>query len=45
MRAGTKVALYGLLLVALFAAPYLLAGALVPAEWVAQWAGDAGPTH
>ncbi|MGO1286702.1 MAG: hypothetical protein ACTHUU_16445 [Brachybacterium sp.] len=45
MRAGTKVALYGLLLVALFAASYLLAGVLVPAGWVAQWTGAGGPAH
>src|SRR5699024_11143037 len=40
MRAGTRVALYGLLLVALFLASYLLAGALVPEAWVTGWAGS-----
>lgn len=40
MRAGTKVALYSLLLIALFAASYLLAGALVPESWVTGWTGS-----
>lgn len=42
MRAGTKVALYGLLLVALFAASHLLAGVLVPEAWVSEWTGVPG---
>lgn len=40
MRAGTRVALYGLLLAALFITSYLLAGALVPEAWVTGWAGS-----
>ncbi|ACU85790.1 hypothetical protein Bfae_19790 [Brachybacterium faecium DSM 4810] len=39
MRAGLRVALYGLLLVILFGASVLLADALVPAAWVDAWSG------
>src|SRR5699024_7710600 len=39
MRAGTRVALYGLLLAALFTASYLIAGAVVPEAWATGWAG------
>ena len=37
MKAGTRVALYGLLLVALFIASALLADVLVPTSWVEGW--------
>jgi hypothetical protein len=40
MRAGTRVALYGLLLVALFVVSALLADLLVPATWVESWSGS-----
>lgn len=40
MRAGTRVALYGLLLAALFTASYLIAGAVVPEAWATGWAGS-----
>lgn len=39
MRAGPKVALYGLLLVVLFTASSLLAAVLVPEAWVTGWSG------
>ncbi|MGP9539820.1 hypothetical protein ACT3SP_17615 [Brachybacterium sp. AOP43-C2-M15] len=45
MRAGTRLTLYGLLLAALFAASYLLAGLLVPADWVATWSGTSPSGH
>ncbi len=40
MRAGTRVALYGLLLAALFITSYLIAGAVVPEAWVTGWTGS-----
>ena len=45
MKAGTTLALYGLLLVALFFASYLLAGVLVPSEWVDSWSNSGGFGH
>lgn len=45
MKAGTRIALYGLLLVALFIAAALLADLLVPAHWVTDWAHRTGTAH
>jgi hypothetical protein len=45
MKAGTRVALYGLALVALFLASALLADLLVPADWVTDWAHRTGTAH
>ncbi|WP_255411456.1 hypothetical protein [Brachybacterium sp. YJGR34] len=42
MRAPARLALYGLLLVVLFAASYLLADLLVPTQWAETWSGTAG---
>lgn len=44
MKAGTRVALYGVLLVVLFGLSALLADVLVPATWVADWSGSTGQT-
>lgn len=42
MKAGTRVALYGLLLAALFAVAFVLGDLLVPAAWVEGWSGSTG---
>ena len=45
MKAGTRVALYGLLLAVLFAASLVLGDLLVPASWVQGWSGSSDQGH
>ncbi|WP_157773428.1 hypothetical protein [Brachybacterium vulturis] len=45
MRAASRVALYGLLLAALFAASLVLGDLLIPASWVEGWSSATSPGH
>ncbi|MDN5599372.1 MAG: hypothetical protein ACTHV2_12750 [Brachybacterium sp.] len=45
MTAGARVALYGLLLAALFAASLVLGDLLAPTSWVEGWIGSPGRGH
>lgn len=44
MSAATRLVVYGTVLVVVFVAAYFLAGALVPAEFVAEWS-ETTPHH
>ncbi|GAA1629270.1 hypothetical protein [Leucobacter chromiireducens] len=46
MNAGARLGLYGIGLVVAFVAAYFIAGAVVPAEFVADWTQQAHtPSH
>ncbi|WP_394216802.1 hypothetical protein [Brachybacterium vulturis] len=45
MSAASRVALYGLLLAALFVASLVLGDLLVPASWVEAWSSATASNH
>lgn len=44
MSPASRLAVYGAILAVVFAAAHLLAGALVPAELVAEWGDTSHPS-